>query len=361
MSSSELLDRFVLLMTWIPDVSVKLQRGFTVPHAIRDLSVEPIYAIPQRILDHLKSRLPEFLTVSELANERRFTEYCRSVYALGIYCGIFVHHSVLTNETAHIVEEDIFHELGWGQYATSAALNQSIKVAAERSFPVEQQLEGYRGWLLTDPLFLEERDVLKSKWNATISRIGIFPTLAPIRQIESLSSQDSMNSVDATVLVAEFTAFYRRWQLSQLATWDLPQPIGANLGCPASIGKSIGVEDSPTIQLPPTIRLPARFPTSELIQGHPKDHLAGWKSVLDCRHPQNYGIERFGRIFQLHFYRNIVLASRYGDRFKRQQGALDTVFRHFFGDKSDDSVRPLRQWIDRRLKTQTGARAVSLE
>jgi hypothetical protein len=152
----------------------------------------------------------------------------------------------------------------------------------------------------------------------------------------------------------DFAAFYDRWDLSALMTWDLPQPKGGNFGCPASLGTLSGVEDSPTVQLPRTLRLPARFPLDGLLNRAVDDHLADWQAVVEQRHPGKLNYGRLQRVFRLHFLRNIVLRSGYGDRFPRRVGLLDQVFAEYFDDDNEETVRKLRLWIDRRLQPRLG-------
>ncbi len=51
----------------------------------------------------------------------------------------------------------------------------------------------------------------------------------------------------------------------------------------------------------------------------------------------------------LHFYLNVVLRSRYGNRFRGKVEALDEVFAQFLGGQGADSVKKLRLFIQQRL------------
>jgi len=150
-------------------------------------------------------------------------------------------------------------------------------------------------------------------------------------------------------IAVEFGAFCERWQLTGMVTWDLPQPRGANLGGPAAMGSLMGLADRPTIELPTTLKLPVRYPLRDMIHSQPDGNLAEWQAVMEQRHPSHFNYARWRRVFQLHFYRNICLASRYADRFPRRVAAIDWAFADYLGDASDESVRKLRRWIDGRV------------
>jgi hypothetical protein len=50
---------------------------------------------------------------------------------------------------------------------------------------------------------------------------------------------------------------------------------------------------------------------------------------------------------------NVILGSRYGERFHRHTKQLDHLFVEYFGDCNEQSVSKLRQGIARRLKSPT--------
>ncbi len=83
-----------------------------------------------------------------------------------------------------------------------------------------------------------------------------------------------------------------------MSTWDLPNPIGENIGGPAAIGRLAGVEHSRTVQLPSTLRIPNKAPV-QLIHRYfgPLLHLAEWEAVQELRHPDGLSYQRLRRIF----------------------------------------------------------------
>ena len=349
-SPSELRERFKWLMMNFPETAVEEPLRSRRFEGIRELTRQPLYAIPSSILECLNGRLPKFLTKTELEKERRFSTYCESSFSLGLFRGKFIRHLTLSRLAPCPIDEVIFRQLGLDPQKSLEAKEQLFRSQAESFKPFAVQLEGYMGWMMTDPRFIQERDALRNKWGKGNYSFS-FPNSNGVASIFKLPrDRPPYKPNPFQELASDFAFFYKRWQLSQLITWDLPQPIGANIGGPAWLGKLVGVEESPALQLSPILRFPARCPLKELMRGRLDEHLAEWKKVLDQRHPKHYGFDRFGRIFHLHFYRNIVLGSRYGDRFHRQKEALDAVFSGYFEDRNDQNVKRLRQWTDKQLK-----------
>lgn len=314
-------------------------------------TVEPCYPIPERILDALERRIQGWFVDNELELELCFTRLCRDVNVVAIYHGQCVRHPFFGRPPMPKIADDLIRKLGWEPYGTAETIGKTLRSADKLAELIHDQMEAYAGWLMTNPTFLAERDQLRAKWDGAVAQRRGIPQYSERLNLELRGARYDGN-YDGSAMAADFMPFYARWQLAALATWDLPQPLGANLGAPAAAGAFIGLEDKPAIQLPATVKLPVRYPLRDLIQAPPDEHLAEWQAVLDQKHPSHFNFGRWQRIFQLHFWRNVVLAGAYQGRFYRRAEALDWVFADYFDDESDESVRKLRQWIDRRLKPE---------
>ena len=330
-------------------------------HRLRPLTAEPLYAIPEGLLDLLAGRIPGWLAPVELERERRLSRLCRAFGAVAVFYGRPVSHLLFGRPAPPVIDDDSFREMGWDRFLSgSAAVRQSLARAGELSEPVFERLEAYLGWLMTCPTFLAERDALRARWRDAVDALGFIPPLASGRDLSVLAPRataaaDAPDAPDG--LAAELAAFYDRWQLMALTTWDLPQPRGANIGGPAVAGALAGVADSPAVQLPPTLRLPARYPLRNVLSGRPAAHLAEWEAVLEQRHPSRFNHVRWRRVLHLHFLRNVVLAGGYRDRFRRRAGPLDEVFAAYFGESDAEGTRKLRLWVDRHLRPAPPAAA----
>jgi hypothetical protein len=312
-------------------------------------TVQPCYPVSERILDALARHIPGLFVDNELELERCFTRLCRDANVVAIYHGHGVRHPFFGRPPIPTISDDLVHKLGWGPYGTAETIGNALRSAAKLAEPIHDQMEAYAGWLVTNPTFLAERDLLRAKWDGAVAQRRGIPQYS-VRLKMELRGERYDGNYDRRAMAADFMSFYGRWQLAALATWDLPLPLGANLGAPAAAGAFIGLEDKPAIQLPATVKLPVRYPLRDLIHAPPDEHLHEWQAVLQQKHPSHFNFARWQRIFHLHFWRNVVLAGAYQERFCRRTEALDLVFAHYFGDGSEESVRKQRQWIDRRLQ-----------
>jgi hypothetical protein len=151
--------------------------------------------------------------------------------------------------------------------------------------------------------------------------------------------------------VRDLRAFYDRWVVLGFPTWDLPKPRGGNVAGPPELSKLAGVAAEPLVQVSPVVRLSPRYPMQAMLKSaagaKATDHLAEWNHVQNQQQTDNLRYRRFSQIFQLRFYRDVVLASRYSQRFQGHVGPLDEVFGKFLG--GEDAVKKLRIYVNARL------------
>ena len=127
----------------------------------------------------------------------------------------------------------------------------------------------------------------------------------------------------------------------------MPVPLGVDLTGLGLVANES--ERSIKLCLPPTMRLPARFPIAEIFREicaeSATEQLAEWQDVLNMGE-QGTGLRRYAQILPLHFYRNIVLSSRYANRLMGHTERLDIAFAKYFrkiGLKiGADSVKKMR-------------------
>jgi hypothetical protein len=317
-----------------------------------------VYVIPAELLTLLDKRIKDWISPEELDLERRLAQVCAPFRAVAIFQGRFVPSPLVYGQTDVRVNSDalrLIRAAGWDSAATGTSLGQAVDEFNSLTPPLRQRREAYLGWLMTCPTFRTERDALRSEWEDTVNRLGGIP-VGPGRPTPATGSHDPAGPDSEGERMAEaFAAFYQRWHLLGLLTWDLPQAVMGNFGCPATVGKLCGVEDSPTVQLPPTLRPPDRFPLRSLLSSKCEAHLAEWQAVQDRKHPDKLNYVRLQRVFHLHVLRNVVLDHSYPDRFSRRTGQLDEVFVVYLGE-DEQSVRKLRLWIDRRLTNNSPRR-----
>lgn len=332
------------LLSWTDD-----WRAFVFRHSKHPgIQIDPLYPLPLDLLLALDRHLRDWLTPDEMAWEQDLQRLCQRHHAVGIIHGRLALDLSLHRPAVPALSEDLFKKLGWDCFWTPTQARRRVATALERIDPLVERLDAYRGWLVTNPTFLSELEVLRTQWQKAVVSLGHIPC-HPVQVATDLKPRRSRKGCDVTEAFAQdFNHFYDRWELHSLATWDLPQPRGFNLSgdpLPPSPGSATPI----TLQVSPILSLPGNYPIRTIVEEAQRSqapaHLHGWCQVQRQQHANDLGFQRFRRIFLLYFYRDTVLASRYGQRFAGHVESLDRVFGDYLGQGQlgEDSIKKLRQ------------------
>lgn len=221
-----------------------------------------------------------------------------------------------------------------------------LRELRERSDYFVSLIRGYLGWLLTNPMFLDEHDRL---WeDATPELVGA----AIPRRIEARCSGHELPDGwqllpnNASSVAAKFRKFCSRWRLSQLDGKYLPQPIEPRI--PDLFAPQ---QAAPQFLIPDIIAIDGsgliRKMISDALRQPASEHLSEWMQIVD---PENRGrktIHRFARLFELQHYSR-ALAQRHSDALAGNKERLRDAFADFFGT-SDDTIRSDLQFVKERL------------
>ena len=109
-------------------------------------------------------------------------------------------------------------------------------------------------------------------------------------------------------------------------------------------------EGNVTLSVPNILHLPARYPIQSILdeiqREETPEHLRPWLKVQNQENTDGLGHGRFGTIFQIAFFRDTVLASRYRDRFTGHVEPLDVAFAAYL-NLSLDSIKKIRLQANR--------------
>jgi len=303
-----------------------------------------IYSLPVNLLDCIERYAPDFFSADELDQELAIADFCRRFYSMAFY------------EPTHKLPFHRFIQLlsppePIRTSCNAVAMNQSIRLdEAETRHSqtilddVQNRRLAYLGWLLHNSAFLDEKQALQHQYSELVVAISQFPTYPAQHFVKGLHFAHGLRC-DGNILTSfadDFDAFFLKWQIGGLATWDIPRPSNANIGGQASLCRFVPDQMAPTVRLPRTLRLSARARLETLIRSAVPEHLGDWESVQENSHPLRLSYGRWSRLFQLAFYRDIVLSRNYSDRMNRQVGRLDQAFSEFFGDVDVQAIRKLR-------------------
>lgn len=189
----------------------------------------PLYCLPEAAIDLLGRSQGQASALLDAAAERTFLDLCNAHHAVGCWHSRPVLFSFLTT-VAPVPSADQMQALGWGPHEQLL-----IQRLTRESEETALRLKGYAGWLLTEPAFLEQTRQLAERWNALPeAQRPVFPLgrLSPLPASLFPLSPSAATSAFQT----DLRAMLDRWGLTQLATWDLPQPQGPLLPNPLPPG-----------------------------------------------------------------------------------------------------------------------------
>jgi hypothetical protein len=328
------VDSFDDLLRPSKDAWAKLVGEFRDLFHDRDPAV--VYGVPGDLLDALAEDVPDLFDFNKdaLSFEYRLADFFQQHYSVGLVHGRLIRSSLFEERAPLTISSEDFHALGWEQFGlTQQKANHLCSELESRSAQFHEQAVAYAGWLVTNPQFLNEVTAIREGKRELLTMASDFET--------------------AIKLDPEMNAFCAKWQLAGMASWDLPEPQGPNLAgirLPESARRG---DEQVNLELPLTMRLPARVPIRDIVAEirvqAASPHLAEWQEILDrSKGRSGPGESQFATILQIQFFRNIVLESRYGERFSGRVQALDRAFSRFVG-LEEDSIKKLRLEIQRRL------------
>ncbi len=114
------------------------------------------YAVPDRVVTGRS--LDKLFTPRELEAEREFTAGCTRLNAIGINIHQPINYPLFTT-TQLFIDESLADKLGWSKADRLAAEEVSIKAQTSHD-----RILGVAGRLMTEPVFLQEVEKLRSEW-----------------------------------------------------------------------------------------------------------------------------------------------------------------------------------------------------
>ena len=205
----------------------------------------------------------------------------------------------------------------------------------ERASSVRVRQRAYAMSLVKQELFRAERDQLRAETHGDVQRLGFIPSVP--RSYLGVA-------VPMPPEGALFLPFYRRWSLSGLITWDLPEPLCPELFGHMTIDEHTASEAGVILFLPWYL---LRDGTLDLLQlardlqvAHDTKHLEPRLS-LSSQQDHALGYKRLEHQFALYRYWHLALAARYGLRIRRMTERLDDIFGRYL-QVGTDTVKKVR-------------------
>ena len=227
---------------------------------------ESVLALPQEIVNDVGFAAKPWVSDEDQVAEAAFTDMCKRYQAIGFFENRAVEFPLLGAPSPHFrfaTEFEGVSESPGFEWATPAKLSAIDRMIPELDQINEQRL-GTTGYLVTCPQFLTERDGVRQQFDLAgfggdveLDR----PTTDPAGTL-SLGGEP-VAGVEQLEAARSLTALCDRWGLSGLATWDVPVPLGPQIGVPTLLSQ---VVPESCIQ----ITLPLHFATLQSKELHAK-------------------------------------------------------------------------------------------
>jgi hypothetical protein len=312
-------------------------RDFALRHAGNPcLALDPLYPLPDDLIDAIEEEVPDFFTSpEELAFERSLARLERSDDDL---------------DARLIAARDSLRQmLGEEMQSRGRSLlevKEHFRAEKERNDEIESRVEAYAGWLVTNPQFRVERDVLRQRSEAQVVTWGGFPSQPhsylgeeshwtgpqPPRVPKDPGWTDERYVEEVTKANApfeDFHVFYRRWCLERFETLDLPRPMRPELGGHTTYD-TFAMSEAGLCLFIPWHFIRDQYLTLNGLTRHLKlasdlTHLQDWFK----KHKQQSSHVTFRRKYHIYRYLYLALVSRYGQRLRRKTEALDFAFARY--------------------------------
>jgi hypothetical protein len=262
-----------------------------------------VYRLPHGVLDLLEANLQ--LDADDMAAELAFDQLCLRFRAVGVWNNRPILYRWLLPAPASVPESQVeaMRLPGWTREQV-----RKVRGMLRLMDGVSRRLQSVAGRRICNPKFLDERDRAHKAWDSLADAER--PHLPLSRTPRFQEIDDCLGAKCATKALAyfmsDFDYFCDQWGLTDMATWDLPEPGG--LMWPDHSSRSRSRHTEAVI-----FRSPVDFPILD------SDGLGTIARDQHSASAQEVGIsdlkrwETYARLLEIDHWER-VLATRYADR-----------------------------------------------
>ncbi|HUE16368.1 MAG TPA: hypothetical protein VMR25_19495 [Planctomycetaceae bacterium] len=327
----------------------------------RLLRAEAIYALPEVLIDTLESQ--QFLSQDEAVFERDLVR----LGGVGFFRKALISFPWLPWNDVKVLDPKSIrsHQRAERTGAKIAALMRTeIRRAGRNDQQIEelerrqqafaqrirQRQRGYVGWLVTNHEFGNDRDRLRTLWEARPDARTTMPRLS----WDLFGERRSRPPEDIAAAEAEGSKFLWKWGLASLATWELPVPLEPSFVGP-SLHSLADQRSAGAVLFVPWHQLVDRdMHLDEVLDirrlGTPLAHLDGW---LRAPTAKRWGFRRFGTMLRLHTCLDLAIDQRYPGRMRGNISLLDDAFARFLSANKVDPESAKIGSVDTVSKVRT--------
>jgi hypothetical protein len=309
------------------------------------LICQTLYSLRESIIDAVKVEAPDFFT----EDQERFERDLARTASFGFFCQRVLGFSQSDASADALMDErqassaknikEMLDEESRRAGASDLEIQASFQAGKERREVIGARKDGYTGWLVTNPKFREETRNLRAVWEDQIRHLRRFPRF-PYWPLYDLGLEAEVPDGFA----GDFLAFYYRWNLQHMLTWEWPIPMEPDLVGGVLKDDGLLAEAGVKVFLPWYMLRGEKLNLQEIVR-HSRaidssPHLREW--VQKTRHKQDeLGDLRFERLAFLYRFLELALRQRYPKECHRRAQKLDLAFSSVLG-RGQDSVRKLR-------------------
>ncbi len=350
------------------------------------LSEDPIYSLAEDVLDAIAEGLPKFFTKDELDFERDLARrtgggfFLRRpigspisvLYKPGLTVGEFIDEYEFCPPPKEINQakclnpavkpewykdtarkqasrgiEDFMSALWAADGRKERDIQAAVSQAHDEECLIWRRAEAYAGWLILNKQFQQELGTLRAECQTWVTRQGGFPRSNETGSGAIFKRRNRQEPGKLACL-----AFYKRWCLDRMLTWDLPAPLDVGLHYGASDGPLLTGDEGVTLHLPWYLLRGGKFDLQEVVRRicfeATPEHLRPWVSNQQCGDKKSPGEISNQRIYGLYRCYELVLFRRYPGACTKNVEKLDITLATLM-ELDADWVKRLRQRLRKAL------------
>lgn len=322
----------------------------------RFLELDPLYSLSEPLIDAVREQVPDFFTGDDegferdLARTAGFGFFYRRPFgrtARTIDGGTQEEMDRRAEESSRQIREML--EFEW---RARGADGQDIedRTGWEERFRtrVADLQNAYRGWLVSNPGYRLEVSRLRQRWAEAARAAGGFPRL-PLFLMHDPTTELQL----PRGFREECEAFYIRWGLQTLVTWDWPDAMDPDMG--VGLRRNLNELDEGGLTLfVPWYMARGSLNLADVVRhsriGAAPRHLSEWVHRGGAGAGGELGETRYATALTLYRFRELVLDSRYAENCQGRTAALDRAFAKLLG-RDEDTVKKVRTFVARSLRS----------
>lgn len=309
------------------------------------LQSDVLYSLNQPLIDAIKTEIPGFFT----ADQERFERALAKTASFGFFHGRALGYNEEAEQasrqarTAKSIDDMLKEEYRRSGIPDADVAEYESQAIARRN-TIATSKHAYVGWLVSNREFRTEVSALSVAWGNVVRTVGKFPVF-PRWPLHDRGEEFPEGLRD------DFQAFYQRWGLEQMLTWEWPVPMEPDLVGGMVKESDLISEAGLALFVPWYLLRTGKLDLRELARGtrsvNTPAHLSEW--VQKSRRKQDELCDlRYERLASLYRFLVLGLRQRYPQQCRRQTNKLDYALARAL-DLKDESIRKSRLELQRSL------------